>query len=226
MRVYRDFKEAKNEIARDLNELGVDVRAGYQSLDVDPEEFRTKELQNYDYRVIQPNSEDLDPIQPWAEWEWDDRLHGIYGEATNPGAAWTKRKDLWDPLREGSGKFSYTYSERLKDAGVTRILEALKKNPASRQAYISIWNPKVDGYRLGLRRVPCSLGYQMLIRDGAVHITYHMRSSDFGTHFDNDCWLALRLQAWFATELDQPIGSFTHVLGSLHTYAKNVAGVF
>lgn len=226
MRLYRDFKAAKNEIARDLNELGVRVKAGYQSKKVDLDEFETTELQNYDYRVVRPRLEDLDPIQPWAEWEWSDRLRGIYGEATNPGSAWTKRKNLWDPLREGDGKFSYTYSERLKRACVPIMLNELRKHPQSRQVYISIWDPYIDGPRLGYRRVPCSLGYQLMLRDGAIHLSYHMRSSDFATHFDNDLWLALMLQRWFATELDQPIGSFTHVLGSLHTYTKNVEGVF
>jgi thymidylate synthase len=122
--------------------------------------------------------------------------------------------------------FSYTYSERLRDARVENILKDMKEHPHSRQIYISIWNPLFDGPRLGKRRVPCSLGYQLMRRKGQLDIAYHMRSSDFTTHFDNDVWLALKLLEWFCEELELPMGSFTHKIGSLHVYEQDVVHAF
>lgn len=228
MRVYRNFREAKNEIARDLNELGVEVFAGYQGMShdkLDREAFTTKELQGYDYRVLVPTLTDLEPIQPWADAEWADRLSGIRGHPVNPGEAWKLRSDLWTPLLEEDGRFSYTYSERLAHS-VPPVIFELYERPTSRQAYASVWDPRLDGFMMGTRRVPCSLGYHFMLRNGALDVTYTMRSSDFATHFDNDLWLALKLQTFVAEKINQPVGTLTHVVHSLHTYAKNVAGIF
>lgn len=228
MRIYRDFVEAKGEITRDLAELGIDVFAGYQSKDLselDREKFTTRELQNYGYTVVDADPDDLDPVQPWATAEWADRVWGIEDKPANPGSSWKYRPEIWAPLLESNGKFSYTYSERLYVANVPKVIEALKENPASRQCYIPIWNPH-DAGALGHRRVPCSLGYHVMIRNGKLLMTYTMRSSDFHTHWDNDVWLALKLQEYIADFLNIPTGDFTHILNSLHTYKANLEGVF
>lgn len=233
MRVYSTFRQAKNEIARDLNELGVKVFAGYQGMDhskLDREAFTTMELQGYDYRVVRPRLEDLEPVQPWADAEWEERLSGIRGNPVNPGEAWKLRPDVWTPLLEpGTEKirpqFSYTYSQRFAESVPPAIFELFER-PTSRQAYVSVWDPKLDGPNVGTRRVPCSLGYHFMVRQGALHMTYTMRSSDFSTHFDNDLYLAMKLLAFFCERIDQPMGTMTHVVYSLHTYAKNVAGIF
>lgn len=228
MRVFTDFMDAKNEIRRDLNELGTTVFAGYQGMDhavLDRDKFTTKELTNYGYVVTRPFVSHLQPIQPWADAEWEERLSGCRGAPVNPGEAWQLRSDVWSPLLEDNGKFSYTYSERLA-ASVGPAIFELYEHPTSRQAYVSVWDPRLDGPNLGRRRVPCTLGYHFMLRGGALHVTYYMRSSDFGTHFDNDIYLALKLAAFIADRIDQPLGSFTHIINSLHVYAADVAGVF
>lgn len=240
MRVFRNFIDAKNEIARDLNELGTNVLAGYQSKDLSQlsgtelAKLSTKELTDYDYIVTTPKMEDLNPTQPWADREWRERLAGILGRPLNPGHAWEARPDLWeplleqradDPMREENRAFSYTYSERFAIAEVGAAVEALEQNLYSRQVWIPIWH-SIDNSRLGKRRVPCSLGYQISYRQGALNIAYHMRSSDFKTHFDNDIWMALQLLKHFSDHLSQPTGTFTHKIGSLHVYASEVEHVF
>lgn len=258
LRVYKDFAQARNEIERDLAELGKRVYAGYQSLTIDDDTQRealtTMELTNYDYRVLRPALEDLDfPNPDWFEHEWEERLEGIFGRPQNPGEAYKLRPEVWDPLLEhdeaihgfhGVPKFSYTYSERLAQGlQVQAALQALVQNPASRQVYISIWDPTVDSARLGQRRVPCTLGYQITIRDSGdrrqVNLAYHMRSNDLQTHWANDVGFAVMLQRWFVEQLglyaDSPnfpihgtieMGHLTHMVGSLHVYAEQVAHVF
>lgn len=229
MRSYTDFNQARNEIRRDLNELGKTVFAGYQSMEISEEQreaLTTKELQNYDYIVLNPVGAHLTPTQPWADAEWQDRLAGINGKPQNPGNAWLLRPDVWRPLIEENGLFSYTYAARLHWNRLLDIVKALRENSASRQCYVSVWDSHVDCSRLGYRRVPCSLGYHMMIRDDRMCMTYHMRSNDFATHWENDLWLALKLQTWFADQLEVPVGSLVHCVSSLHVYASEVAGVF
>lgn len=232
--MFKDFIDAKNEIRRDLNELGTTVFAGYQGMDhdkLDRDKFTTKELTNYGYVVTRPFVSHLQPVQPWADAEWEERLSGCRGAPVNPGEAWKLRPEIWTPLlehREGfpsQSQFSYTYSERLA-ASVPHAIFELYEHPTSRQVYVSVWDPSKDGPSVGKRRVPCSLGYHFLFRNGALHVTYYMRSSDFSTHFDNDIYLALKLATFMADRIDQPLGSFTHVINSLHVYAADVAGVF
>lgn len=225
MRFYGNFKEAFSEIERDLAEMGIKVHPhSYQDKIVkDDLDFETLELQDYIYKVTNPRLEDLEPTQPWAVMEFEERICGV---ALNPGTAWIRRDEVWNQFLESDGKFGYTYSERMYFQLETLIKEA-KDNPDSRQLYLSIWDPNKDYDKLGGRsRVPCSLGYLFQIRKGKLNIKYFMRSCDYVTHFTNDIYLAHRLQRYFAKEVGVEVGDFTHYMGSLHVFQKDVKEVF
>lgn len=246
MRIYKDFREATNEIRRDLAEMGILVHPhSYQDVDVrGNQDFDTLELQNYIYTVTQPDAGDLTPTQPWASLELGERILGM--GKMNPGNAWRSRPEVWteflrcpplcepnisdgcsqDPTTCGYSKFSYTYDERMHYQ-LDTIANELKANPETRQAFLSVWNPKLDARNIGgLKRVPCTLGYIFQMRRGQLHMTYMMRSSDFVTHFQNDVYLAYRLQQWMADQVKMPVGHFTHYVASLHVFRKDVEGVF
>lgn len=233
-RNYSNFPEAQNEISRDLAELGVLVQPEtMQDKDVaDDADFLTKELSNYVYTVLRPDYTEINGVHDdWVKQEWEDRLVG----SLNPGRSWKTRSDVWDQFLEGDrgdgGKaiprrFSYTYSERMGGVHIQAIVEELKIHPHSRQLWLPVWWHHPDEARRGERRVPCSLGYWMVQRQGKLHMTYMMRSCDFFTHYPNDVALATVLQHYVAKETDLRVGTFTHVVGSLHVYAKDVADVF
>ena len=123
--------------------------------------------------------------------------------------------------------FAYTYSERFAmNQQVLRIIRELRRNPLSRQLYVSLWDPNHDCERLGRRRVPCSLGWHFLYRNDELAITYTMRSCDFVTHFHNDCWLSLKLLRLVAAAANIPAGRFSIFINSFHVYRKDVADVF
>jgi thymidylate synthase len=105
------------------------------------------------------------------------------------------------------------------------LIEELREHPNSRQLYLPVWWPN-DETRRGKRRVPCSLGYQFMNRQGVLHITYMMRSCDFVTHYANDVALAVMLQAYVAKMSKNKVGTFNHFVGSLHAYRKDLDGVF
>lgn len=230
MRIYTNAKEALSEIQRDLAEMGIHNHAKtYQDKNIeDKPEFDTMELQNYMYSLVNPQEaiSGLNPTQPWACQEFRERFFNP-DENKNPGEAWLSRKEVWEPFLNSDGKFSYTYSERINyNDQFTKLMTALAKDKNSRQIYLSIWSADDTDKLGGISRVPCSLGYYFQIRKGALHMTYLQRSCDFITHFQNDVWLAVEAQQMVAHLMAVPVGTFTHWIGSLHVFKKDIKGTY
>jgi len=233
VRHFITFPEAQNEIKRDLAELGVRVHTEtMQDKQIaDDPDFETTELSNYIYTVTRPDYTEIEGLhEDWVAQEWEDRLVG----GLNPGRAWKTRKEVWEQFLErdkgqpmkGPSKFSYSYSERMGGNHLQTIIDELKIHPTSRQLYLPVWKADPDERRRGERRVPCSLGYWFVQREGKIHITYMMRSCDFFTHYPNDVALANIMQHYVARKTNFEVGTFTHFIGSFHVYAKDVADVF
>lgn len=222
-RIFRTFEEAEHEITRELAERSIEVQPETMQDKVVAEDldYLTKEIQCFQYTVTQPNCDDLHPTQPWASTELHDRLW----TTANPGRAYKHRMEVWEEFLEADGKFSYSYPERIGDQ-VNDVITELTKHPNSRQLWVSIWDPHLDPKRFGVRRVPCSLGYHYLYRQGKLDLTYMMRSCDFITHWNNDVWLARKIQEHVAATAGMDAGNFTQVVMSLHVYAKDVKDVF
>ena len=234
MRIFTNFPDALGEIKRELSEMGIAVHTQtYQDQYIaDDPMFATVELQNYGYVVTNPKLEDLHPTQPWADKEFEER---IGSNILNPGEAYKLRPEIWNEFLEDSGRFAYTYSERisLRSVGhwegettqLEQLLTNMQKFPDNRNHVLNIWMPD-DLWNVGKHRVPCSLSYHFMYRNSTLFMTYNQRSADFVTHLENDIYLAAKLQAWIADKLGWPVGRFTHTVGSLHAYNKDVEGVF
>lgn len=225
--MYSTFPEAQNEIRRDLAELGVEVHTDtMQDKDIagDPD-FFTMELQNYIYTVTDPDYTEIEGVhEAWAKKEWADRLAG----ELNPGTAFRERMEVWEQFLEKDSdgrKFAYTYSQRMGGQHLQRLIDELELHPTSRQLYLPVWYPN-DETRRGHRRVPCSLGYHVMLRQGGIDLTYMMRSCDFHTHYANDVALANIMQHYIAERTGHKVGKFTHFIASFHIYKKDVADVF
>lgn len=193
---------------------------------------------------------------PWAEDHFRER---VSGEPMNPppSNAWWPFNVNGNALHKSEEKFSHTYPERYwpKFANIegetdkgrqifvphigTRfeygdlgdVIELLKRSPYSRQAYLPVWFPEDTGSASG-QRVPCTLGYQFIIREGAagkrLHVIYHMRSCDFMRHLADDIYMTIRLAQWVRDQLqgsveDQrfagmTLGTLYFSAGSLHIF--------
>lgn len=164
--------------------------------------------------------EDIKPNLPFADVTFDER---VGGEPLNPGESWKiwPWGNSADKFRNEAGQFDHTYQERFwpKYARDERIAESnvsieylegaprygirfeygdlndlinhLAGDPLSRQSYLPIWFPE-DGDPKAKRK-PCTLGYHFLMRHDYLHLTYHIRSCDFVRHWQDDCYLAVRL---------------------------------
>ena len=227
MRIYKDCKQAMNEIKRNLYELGVEVfpHSFQNKVIKDNEEYKTKELQNECFTISDTSDKD-DIVKkenlPWCHTEFGER---ISRRENNPGQAWLMRKSTWEPFLNNEKKMDYTYADRMKNQ-LDLVISELKKNPDSRQCVIDIHREEDIKYMGGKRRIPCSLNYIFQIRkDGngvkRLNITYTMRSCDFYLHFPQDIWLAAELRDYIAKEVKVGSGLLTLNIASLHMYKKD-----
>jgi len=220
MRIYTNCKEAITDIGRELKKCATEVHtATYQNKVIeDKPEFATKEIEAFAFTIIDQSDKDEMPnvTLAWCESEFEERISRVN---INPGEAYKLRPEVWNEFLV-DGKFDYTYAGRMY-AQIDANIEELKKHPASRQAIIQIHDRVVDQEKMGKERIPCSMTYSFMIRDGKLDIIYYMRSTDFATHFQNDLWLAMELQQYIAEKVGVETGKFIFFANSLHIYKKD-----
>jgi thymidylate synthase len=225
MRIYQDCYELISEIQRDVYEMGQIVwPKTMQNKDVSKDEsFQTKEIINYSYCLQSMNKKEYlfvhDPkSREWVNAEFEER---VADDCINPGEAWKIRQDIWEQFLV-DGVFNYTYNERLsKYHAIGKVISEIRNNPDSRQLVLSIWNPADITWIGGVKRVPCSIYYQILVRNDQVNIIYNQRSADVVTHFGNDVRLAWMMMEHIAEQVELAPGFLFHNIASLHCYQKD-----
>lgn len=98
------------------------------------------------------------------------------------------------------------------------VVTQLKQDRLTRQAYLPIWHPEDTGATQG-QRVPCSLGYHFIVREGRLHLQYNLRSVEVYRHFHNDVYMAVRLAQWVAEQVGvEELGWLTMHMVSFHGF--------
>ncbi len=177
---------------------------------------------------------------PWAENHFQER---ISGNPANPGFEY-QNWPYYKPNKhnssfraEGEGYFSHTYMERFwpdisiigtgkmkyRYGNFQDLLDRLISDPYTRQAYFAIWHPN-DQSNNNVR-LPCTIGYQILIREGKLNILYTIRSCDIFRHFKNDIYMTMRLAQYIRDVLiakgvfdKLEVGNMGMYIGSLHCF--------
>jgi len=233
MRIYVNAEEAFRETERDLFEMGQRV-SSHTTQDKNVEgdkDYETVELFGYGFMITKISTPDLAAgvlylkgNLDWAGHEFSDRTTPVY---LNPGSSYKEWPDLWEPLLR-DGQFAYTYNERLSEQ-LPQAIRELTLRPHSRQVVVTMYDRHQDvGNWGGKDRVPCSLHWQLAVRDNALHMIYSMRSCDFLTHFCHDVYFAGRLLMHVAGQIGVEPGHLTCFFGSLHAYRKDMKerGIF
>ena len=243
MRIYSNPYELMSETARNIWEMGTEVKPKtYQNKVIEgKDEFITKELICEQYCLT--HMDDPSPLfvftksKDWADAEFKERISGVM---ENPGKAWELRKDIWEEFLV-NGFFDYTYAERMNEtvsykgkafSKIEAIIELLKTDNDTRKAILNIYgedgfNEDCDSnYLGGEHRIPCSMYYDFLIRENAkgekvLHICYHQRSCDFIGHGGDDIYLAWKLKDHVAEKVGIKSGYLYHTIDSLHSYKKD-----
>lgn len=228
MRIYKNFNEMWGETERELRHNGIqyDTHTVQDKIVKDNQDFRTKELIGHSFMVKNPDPKELIQLknlsEDWVREEFKDR---ISGKKLNPGQAWKYRSNVWEEFLHG-GKFSYTYPERIGNQ-ISEAIKHLRDHPNSRHAVVTIYDRWLDHKnRGGKSRVPCSMFYQFMIRDGKVNVLYIMRSVDFGEHFPYDLVMATLFMRYVASELGLGYGDLIFFASSFHTFYKDHKEIF
>lgn len=224
----RTFRDVFLEMRDDLYNAPAFFVGEWQSQKID---MAMRELLNVSFSMQVPiTAEELGTATgarlPWAE---DHFMERVGREPLNPSpseAWWPFRKKSADgdtnkDHKSEGAAFSHTYPERIwpkhaNDLSASQnvrqgirfeygdlddVIELLKKQPNTRQAYLPLWFPEDTGAHHG-KRVPCTLGYHFQLRSGYLDVSYFMRSTDLLRHFQDDVYMAGRLVQWVAQQLD------------------------
>jgi len=179
-------------------------------------------------QVVQPNL-------PWAEEHFLERVSGIPWNPPPSHVRWPfAQRDNQEHTKDQ--KFSHTYPERFfpifagdrLDAlqgirfgygDLNDLINILRERPGTRQAYLPVWFPEDLAASHQGERVPCTLGYHFLQREGKLKITYYIRSCDFYRHFRDDVYMAGRLCQWVAEAIGSKPNKLVMHISSLHIFS-------
>ena len=100
-----------------------------------------------------------------------------------------------------------------------KCIELLRRDPNSRRAVININVP--NEHVRETKDEPCTVSIQFLLRDNKVLCTVYMRSNDIWFGFPYDVVFFTELQRIVAMNLDAELGTYTHMVGSLHMYDRD-----
>lgn len=247
-----EFIEMRSVIAEKLLDTEPANQGKWQQLDVSASASHdTYELLNVTlwYQMQQSEQEavsDILPDLPWAERHFQER---VGGKAINPGvehANWPYHANGAELHLKGK-IYDHNYMERfwptdlhydlLTDdpmdgrsfrgyrfpvGDLQDVVEQLLENEGTRQAYLPIFFPEDTG-AVDNQRVPCTLGYHFIIRNGELNIQYNMRSCEIYRHFTNDVYMAVRLAQWVRDRL-VGMGGPMYTLGQLTLHAVSLHG--
>lgn len=104
------------------------------------------------------------------------------------------------------------------------LIELLRENPNTRQAILTCWFPTdLERALMGDKKdIPCTLNLQFLIRDERLHCITTMRSNDVWLGMPYDVFCFTTLQRIIASALGIEMGHYTHRVGSLHIYDRDL----
>lgn len=183
------------------------------------------------------------PNLPWAEDHFQER---VSGEPLNPAPseAWWPFARKNNAEHKKDEKFSHTYPERYwpRWAGLEKnpegsfdnpkwgirfeygdlqdLVEVLKQNPFSRQAYLPVWFPEdLTAAKQG-ERVPCSMGYHFIYnpKHAGLDCVYTMRSCDIVRFYRDDVYMAGRLLQWVCNAVGHVPGELVTHIANLHCF--------
>lgn len=185
----------------------------------------------------------IQPNLPWAEDHFQERVGG-YPLNPAPSEAWWPFARAGNAEHKKDEKFSHTYPERFwpvqagenwhtSPANVNLgirfeygdfddLIQILRDNPNSRQAYLPIWFPEDLAAAAQGERVPCSMGYHFIMSQGKLDCVYTMRSCDIVRFYRDDLYMAGRLLQLVASQINQTTGKLVVHIDNLHCFPGDV----
>ena len=128
---------------------------------------------------------------------------------------------MYGKFAELDGTIHGAYGPRLfgMRAGVNQIdnvIKLLRRKPTSRQAVVQLFN--AEDLLKDYSDIPCTCTMQFFVRKGSLHMVVHMRSNDAFLGLPHDIFAFTFIQELVARSLDLRLGTYKHMVGSLHVY--------
>lgn len=122
------------------------------------------------------------------------------------------------------GSLHGTYGPRIRGQ-LRECVERLRKDPDTRQALMTIWDPLHDGGNFTPKDLPCTIVLAFAIFDGRLEMSVTMRSNDVWWGLAHDIPMFTALQLTVADALRMPAGPYVHNAYSLHIYERDIAEI-
>lgn len=130
----------------------------------------------------------------------------------------TYEKSSTDHVTVRGGYGQRMFSNRNIDQ-IANVRHLLSKRRSSRRAAIQIFEAEdSDPEHL---HVPCTCTLQFAIRNDRLHMVTFMRSNDAFLGLPHDVFAFTMIQEVLASSLNLELGTYQHMVGSLHLYEKN-----
>lgn len=154
----------------------------------------------------------LSPRYAAAEYLW-------YMSGSDDVHRMTPYAPQYTRFAESDGSVHGAYGLRVVPLLDTAI-EELRDLENSRRCVIPIFRPT----DLGLQKadIPCTTSWQFLLRDDTLHMVVTMRSNDLWLGLPYDIFVNTCVLRYVAGILQVKPGSYTHHVGSLHVYSKDL----
>lgn len=101
------------------------------------------------------------------------------------------------------------------------VIEALRHDPDTRQAVLTIFNSNQDLFVAPGTDLPCTVFLQFLLRDGFLELHTFMRSNDIWLGLTYDAFVFTQLQHTVAKLLNVAVGDYFHTATSMHLYERD-----
>lgn len=181
-------------------------------------------------QTISEMAKECSPMLPWANIHFEERVGGLPLNPPPSHKLWLKGNEDY----MSGDKFSHSYPERFwsKDlhtgirfpiGDLGDLIKLLIKEPDTRQAYLPIYFPEDIAASVQGERIPCTLGFHFIVRNGKLDLFYPMRSCDVIRHLHNDLYMANRLALYVKeqADLDVKLGNIHFVATSLHCFTSD-----
>lgn len=183
----------------------------------------TKAIYNMGFIIHRPTDREISiSWRKWSktyaerEWQW-------YLSKDRSVEELKKHAPIWDKMHSGDNIVNSNYGwQWSRNNQLDKCIEQLKKNPDTRQAWISIFDGKEkDNYSFD---TPCTLAIGFDIKPTIptkLNMTVTMRSNDLVYGFCNDQYCFSKLQELVAKELGLEVGTYYHFAHDLHIYKQH-----
>ena len=171
--------------------------------------------------------------QPWGTIHFEERIVGL---PLNPPPSHKLWRIKTEDYMNDEKKFSHSYPERMwpkttSMAGIRfeigdlkTLVSIIAKDPTTRQAVMPMYSHEDLSASLLGQRVPCSLSWHFMLRDGKLDCSYSIRSCDALRHFHNDVYFANKLTNWIIKQsgIEAVPGKLIMTISSFHSFVTDL----